>query len=103
MTQQGPTTRVRARLRSRQALRDAMDYQRLTVRELSVACGRPSYRSTIGHLHSGDRLTCSPHLARRIEEALRLYPGALFELVVTSGEATTTDPKVLTRGRQKAA
>lgn len=72
--------RLEVRLRSRQALRDAMTYSRLTVRELSQACGKPSYRSAIGHLHSGARSTCSAHLARRIEECLRLYPGALFEL-----------------------
>lgn len=82
-----------ARLRSQQALRDAIDFNRLNIRELSDACGKPSYRSTIGHLHSGSRTTCSPHLARRIEEALRLYPGALFELQVSTGSADTVITK----------
>lgn len=95
--------RLEVRLRSRQALRDAMAFNRLTVRELSAACGKPSYRSTIGHLMSGARTTCSPHLARRIEESLRLYPGALFALRMTSDQSESADPKALTRGRRKAA
>lgn len=72
------------RLISTQGLRSQMNYQRMTVRELAVACGRPSYKSTIGNLHSGARKTCSPHLARRIEEALRISPGLLFEPVLVT-------------------
>lgn len=101
-TQHAPP-RLEVRLRSRQALRDAMAFNRLTVRELSQACGKISYRSTIGHLTSGARSTCSPHLARRIEECLRLYPGALFELRMTSDQTGTADPKALLRGRRNAA
>ncbi len=79
--------RLEVRLRSRQALRDAMNFNRINIRELSLACGRETYRSTIGHLHSGARTTCSAHLGRRIEEALRLYPGALFDLRVSDVSA----------------
>ncbi len=79
--------RLEVRLRSKQALRDAMTFNRMNLRQLADACGRPSYRSTIGHLHSGARNTCSAHLGRRIEESLRLYPGALFDLRVSDVSA----------------
>lgn len=77
-----------------------MEFNRINIRELSLACGKPTYRSTIGHLHSGARTTCSAHLGRRIEESLRLYPGALFELRVSTGNVDT----VITpqRGRRAA-
>jgi hypothetical protein len=75
---------LEVRLRSSQALRDAMQFARLNVRELAVACGKPSYRSTIGHLHSGARNRCSPHLAARIEHVLRLPAHSLFELSISS-------------------
>lgn len=93
--------RLEAKLRSQKALRDAMTFNRMNVRELAQACGRLSYRSTIGHLHSGARTTCSPHLARRIEEALRLYPSALFELRV-SGVIPDNAPPTAPRGRRAA-
>jgi hypothetical protein len=76
--------RLEVRLRSSQALRDAMQFARLNVRELAEACGKPSYRSTIGHLHSGARTRCSPHLAARIEYVLRLPAHSLFELSMLS-------------------
>lgn len=94
--------RLVAQLRSRQILRGAMDYHRLTVRELSVACGNPKHRSIIGHLHSGARDRCPPFLARRIEEALCMPPGSVFELRVCriSSEAEhIADPA---RGRKTA-
>lgn len=90
--------RLELRLRSRQILRDAMNYRRMTVRELSLACGRESYRSRLGHLHSGARSTCSAHLARRIEEALNMPPGSLFELVVCSSNSEPVND----RGRKAA-
>lgn len=77
-----------------------MVFNRLKIRELADACGRPSYRSTIGHLHSGTRDTCSAHLGRRIEEALRLHPGALFELRVSTGNVAAPTPTQ--RGRRAA-
>lgn len=81
-----------------------MAFNRLTIRELSQACGKPSYRSTIGHLASGSRSTCSPHVARRIEESLRLYPGALFELRMTTDQSAATQSlQALSRGRRTAA
>jgi hypothetical protein len=92
-TPQALQPKLEVRLRSRQALKDAMAFNRMTIRELSDACGNPRYRSTIGHLHSGARTTCSPHLARRIEECLRLYPNALFELRVTSDNFVATPRK----------
>jgi hypothetical protein len=55
--------RLEVRLRNPQALRDAMQFSRMNVRELSLACGSVRHRSTIGHLHSGRRNSCSPALA----------------------------------------
>ena len=77
-----------------------MDFNRINIRQLADACGRSSYRSTIGHLHSGARNTCSAHLGRRIEEALRLYPGALFELRVSDVIADIR--QTATRGNRAA-
>lgn len=90
--------RLELRLRSRQILRDAMSYRRMTVRELSLACGRESYRSTLGHLHSGARSTCGPHLARRIEESLNMPPGSMFEPAICSSNSEPVTP----RGRKAA-
>lgn len=83
--------RLEARLRVRQNLKAAMDYRRTTVRGLATACPNPqhSHRSTIGHLLSGYRTTCSPHLARVIEEHLGLPQGNLFDLSLTSGNLDT--------------
>jgi hypothetical protein len=94
--------KLEARLRSREVLREAMDFNDMTVRELAMCCGRPSYRSTIGHLLTGARLSTSPQLAKRIEKCLRLDPGELFELKVTGDQPGPTDPKALTRGKRAA-
>lgn len=83
--------RLTYRLVSRQALRDQMRYRRTTVRELAIACGRESYKSSIGNLRSGARMTCGPHLARRLEEALGLGPGVLFMPVMTSRNFDVAD------------
>ena len=88
-----PQPRLEVKLRSRRALQDAMHFGRFTIRELAVACGNPRLRSTIGHLHSGHRNTCSPHLARQIETALHLYPNSLFEVRVTSDQLVDTPRK----------
>lgn len=81
-----------------------MKFNRMTIRELSLASGDMRHRSTIGHLSSGARASCGPALARRIEESLRLYPGALFDLRVCTVDvdraATTTVPTH--RGRRAA-
>jgi hypothetical protein len=88
-----PQPRLEVKLRSRRALQDAMHFGRLTIRDLATACGDPKLRSTIGHLHSGHRSTCSPHLARKIETALHLYPNSLFELRVTGDMSVDTPRK----------
>lgn len=81
-----------------------MHFNRLNVREMAQACGNPRYRSTIGHLHSGARRTCSPHLARRIEEVLRMHAGALFELTVVSTANTDNGQAVIpNQSRRRAA
>lgn len=83
-TKRATQPRLEVRLRSPQALRDAMQFSRLNVRELAAACGSERHRSTIGHLHSGSRPSCSPALATRIEMVLRLPPHSLFELRMTT-------------------
>jgi hypothetical protein len=88
--------RLEVRLRSVQALRDAMKFGGLNVRELSEACGSPRHRSTIGHLHSGARDHCSPALAGRIEQVLRLPRHSLFDLRVTTSHMGT-DTKIARR------
>lgn len=87
--------RLEARLRSVQALRDAMDFAGLTIRGLAVACGNPKHRSTIGNLHAGVRDRCSVHLAGRIERVLRLPPYNLFDLrVVPTSNVVSSDRKI---------
>lgn len=70
------------RLKSPQMLRQYMEYKRLTIRELAQSA-RISH-STVGHLHSGARKTCSPASARAIEEALQAPPGLLFDAETTN-------------------
>lgn len=91
--------RVEARLRSPQALHDAMNFAGLTIRELAAACGSPRHRSTIGHLSSGGRNRCSVHLAGRIERVLRLPRYSLFDLRMTTTDNVVSGQKV----RSKAA
>lgn len=74
-----------------------MHFARLNVRQLAELCGtdyrgRARHLSTISHLHSGVRDTCDVYLARRVEEALRVHPGALFMPVVTSDRFDMTQP-----------
>lgn len=66
--------------------------ERLSTRELSELCGSIRHQSTIAHLRSGQRDTCSVHLARRIEEILRQHAGALFTPVVCNDKVATTPP-----------
>jgi plasmid maintenance system antidote protein VapI len=66
------------RLRSRHDLIACMEQRHVSVRELArwVAC----HPSMIGHLRSGLLSSCSTQLAVRIEKALGVDPGTLFEL-----------------------
>lgn len=106
MTTQHAPPRLEVRLRNPQALRDAMRFNGMNIRELSEACGGPRHRSTIGALHSlgpAHRPGCSPALAARIERVLRMPPHSLFELrmsTVTDDTPTRIPP---TRGRRAAA
>lgn len=58
------------------ALAQYMTYRDMTVR--SLAAKADCNRSTVGHLRSGKRKTCSPEVAMRIERALDAPPGSLF-------------------------
>lgn len=86
--------RLEARLRSPQALHDAMEFAGMTIRELAAACGNPRHRSSIGHLSSGSRNRCSVHLAGRIERVLRLPRYSLFDLRVTTTHNVVDGHKV---------
>jgi hypothetical protein len=86
--------RVEARLRSPQALHDAMEFAGMTIRELAAACGNPRHRSSIGHLSSGSRSHCSVHLAGRMERVLRVPRYSLFDLRVTTTDNVVTSHKV---------
>lgn len=68
--------RFDVRLISSTALAQYMTFRGHSVRSLAIAA--KCNRSTVGHLRSGKRKTCSPKAARRIEEALQAPPGSLF-------------------------
>lgn len=70
--------RFEVRLISHLALAQYMKFRDETVRSLADQCGGPKLRSTIGHLRSGRRRTCSPELAKRVEKVLQAPPGSLF-------------------------
>lgn len=77
-------SRLDVRLISSTVLADYMKFRGMTVRDLAAAIGKPSARSTIGHLLSGRRATCAPDTARKIEKALNAPPGSLFVAKVSS-------------------
>lgn len=69
--------RLDMKLKSPQMLKQYMEYKRLNIRSLAKTANIS--HSTVGHLHSGARSTCSPRSARAIEEALQAPPGLLFD------------------------
>ena len=64
------------RLISREAFRSYMEFRD----ETNVSLGRKAdvSKAIVGHLRSGQRETCSPQTARKIEKALNAPPGSLF-------------------------
>ena len=64
------------RLHSAQSLAAWMTFRDISVRDLALRTGVS--RSTIGHLRSGRRSTCSPALAKRIAKVLDVPVSALF-------------------------
>lgn len=80
------------KLISSEAFSQYMEHKGFTARSLAAAAdkelkkmkamrgNRPAScsHSTIGHLMSGKRNTCSPQMARAIERALGTPPGLLF-------------------------
>ncbi|HEY2043271.1 MAG TPA: helix-turn-helix transcriptional regulator [Jatrophihabitans sp.] len=67
---------VAMRLRNRRMLSDYIKLLGLTERAFAVRAGLS--HSTVNHLVSGRRLTCSTATARSIEAALQCPPGLLF-------------------------
>ncbi len=68
----------RARLKSRTALREAMQAKRVPVRVLAerAGCGK----SIVGLLRSGARSSCSPELAAKLAAALDVPAEHLFRI-----------------------
>lgn len=64
------------RLISRQAFRDYMLYRDET--NVSLGSKAKVSKAIVGHLRSGQRESCSPRVARAIEQALNAPPGSLF-------------------------
>lgn len=64
------------RLISRQAFRQYMEFRA----ETNVSLGKKAgvSKAIVGHLRSGQRDTCTPATARKIEAALNAPPGSLF-------------------------
>lgn len=78
----GHERRLWMRLRSRYDLIALMIQRGISVREL--AHWAHCHPSMIGHLRSGHLSTCTPMLAARIEKALAVEPGRLFDPKVVS-------------------
>lgn len=70
------------KLRSRRLLRDYVNHLGWSGRRLAKEAGLGP--AIVGHLLKGERSTCSPRTARRIEEALGCPRGLLFEESVST-------------------
>lgn len=68
--------RFDVKLISAHAFAEYMRHRGFTVRSLAARVG--CSRSLIGHLRSGERDTCQPATARKIEKALDAPAGSLF-------------------------
>jgi plasmid maintenance system antidote protein VapI len=64
-------------LRDRNRLAAAMASKHYNATDLARLI--PCHRSYIGHLLTGERKSCSPKMAVKIERALHVEPGWLFE------------------------
>lgn len=84
-----PRREVYMRLISRDALIAYMDARGLSNRTLAEKMGSDSYRSTISHLRSGQRSTCGPKIAGKIEKALGAPTGSLFLIELANGNVAT--------------
>jgi hypothetical protein len=69
------------RLRNPQLLADYMDASDFSQARLARYAG--CSRQFIHLLLKGDRTTCTIDVGRRIEEAVRVLPGTLFDLSVS--------------------
>jgi hypothetical protein len=82
-----PRREVYMKLISRDALNAYIAARQSSTRKLAQACGSDRHRSTIAHLRSGERSTCGPEIAGKIERALGAPAGSLFLIEVASGNA----------------
>ena len=77
------------RLISSDALDNYMTFRGISNRELAIKCGSEKHRSTISLLRCGNRNTCGPDIARKIEKALGAPPNSLFLAEVPSARSGT--------------
>lgn len=80
------------KLISARVLADYMAHRGESVRSLARRVGCSP--SLIGHLRSGERTTCQPQTARRIEEELNAPPGSLFSSSVSRVTRDVTGKRV---------
>lgn len=84
--------RFEVKLISSVALAQFMKHRGHTVRSLAAAVG--CSRSLIGHLRSGERDTCHPDTAKKIERALDAPVGSLFVANVSHVAREVGRPKL---------
>lgn len=80
---------MKLRLRSNEVLIQAMTHQKMGLRALARAVG--VHHSFIGQLRGGQRDGCTPEVAKRIAENLRVKVDFLFvaEVSTNGGQAST--------------
>lgn len=85
-------------LTSPDVLRRAMKHRGYTVRGLAKEVGCAD--SVVGHLRTGRRKTCSPEVAREIEEVLDITPRGVLFTGRISGSGAVPPPAVKAMGNR---
>ncbi len=81
-----------AKIRDAEVLRSFMKSRNFSTSRLARYAG--CHRSFIGHLMTGARTTCSPQLAFRIEEALGIPEGIIFDAIKSPSEGTRSNQRL---------
>jgi len=76
------------RLISREALRQYMEFRGETNASLGRKAGVS--KAIVGHLRSGQRVTCTGRTAHAIERALNAPPSSLFLAAMTNAQSGTS-------------
>lgn len=85
-----PRREVYMKLISKDALNAYITARRMSTRSLARDCGSEKHRSTIAHLRSGERSTCGPEIAGKIERALGAPAGSLFLVEMANANVATS-------------